>query len=320
MDGSAKATGMKDKLVTLIGGGGFLGRYVAQALLAAGARVRVVERDPRRAWFLKPLGGLGQTQFAAADVTRPDTIARAVAGSDALVYLVGTWGPKFEAIHVAGVRAAARAAAATGAEAFVHISALGANAESDSRYYATKAAGEAAAREAFASAVALRPSVVFGPEDKFLNRFAEMIARLPVVPVLKPKARFQPVHVVDVAKAVTAVLAAPAGHAGKTYELAGPEVIAMAELIRWLATATGRDPAIVELPDMAGEALSMIGWLPLAPIKRDQWKMLATDNVASGTLPGFAALGITPTPMAAVAPAWLVRYHKAGRFGARGAA
>ncbi|MES2096750.1 MAG: complex I NDUFA9 subunit family protein [Pseudomonadota bacterium] len=309
---------MKDKLVTLIGGGGFLGRYIAQELLAVGARVRIVERDPRRAFFIKPLGGLGQTQFVAADVTKPDTVARAVAGSDAVVYLVGTWGPNFEGLHVAGVRSAAEAASAAGAEAFVLISALGADADSPSRYYATKAAGEAAARTAFPAATILRPSVVFGPEDQFLNRFAAMVAGMPVVPVLRAHAKFQPVHVVDIARAVTKVVGDGA-LAAKTYELAGPEVIEMGALIRWLATAIGRNPTILELPDVAGELLSLVGFLPGAPIKRDQWKMLATDNIASGTLPGLAALGIAGTPMEAVASGWLVRYRKAGRFGTRAA-
>ncbi|THD37507.1 MAG: complex I NDUFA9 subunit family protein [Sphingomonas sp.] len=311
---------MKDKLVTLIGGGGFLGRYIAQELLAGGARVRIVERNPRKAWFLKPLGGLGQTQFAAADVTRPDTIARVVAGSDAVVYLVGTWGPNFKGVQQDGLRAAAEAARAAGAEAFVDISTIGADPNSDSKYYATKGAGEAAARGAFPGTTILRPSVVFGPEDKFINRFAAMVATLPAVPVLKPGARFQPVHVVDVAKAVARVLADPMAHAGKTYELAGPEVIAMRDLVRWLAEAIGRSPSIVELPDIAGNVLSMLGFLPLAPIKRDQWKMMQTDNVATGTLPGLSALGIMPTPMEAVAASWLVRYRKAGRFGTRAAA
>lgn len=311
---------MKDKLVTLVGGGGFLGRYIAQELLAAGARVRIAERDPRRAWFLKPLGGLGQTQFAACDVTSPDTVARAVAGSDAVVYLVGTWGPNFKGIQQDGLRAAAEAAKAAGVDAFVDISTIGADPESDSKYYATKGAGEAAARAAFPDTVILRPSVVFGPEDKFINRFAAMVAGLPVIPVLKPKARFQPVHVVDVARAVKRVLADPGAHAGKTYELAGPEVIEMAELIRWLAASIGRSPEVIELPDMAGDVLSMFGFMPGAPIKRDQWKMLQTDNVATGTVPGLSALGIVPTPMEAVAPGWLVRYRKAGRFGVRAAA
>lgn len=311
---------MKDKLVTLIGGGGFLGRYIAQELLAAGARVRIAERDPRRAYFLKPLGGLGQTQFAACDVTKHETVGRAIAGSDAVVYLVGTWGPNFKGIQQDGLRAAAEAAKAEGVAAFVDISTIGADAESDSKYYATKGAGEVAARAAFPATTILRPSVVFGPEDKFINRFATMIASMPVVPVLKPKARFQPVHVVDVAKAVTRVLADPGAHAGKTYELAGPEVIMMGELIDWLAASIGRSPTVVELPDMAGNALSMLGFLPGAPIKRDQWKMLQTDNVATCRIPGLSALGIVPTPMEAVAPGWLVQYRKAGRFGARAAA
>ncbi len=314
---------MKDKLVTLIGGGGFIGRYVAQELLAAGARIRVVERDPRRAWFLKPLGGLGQTQFVAADVTKPDTIARAVAGSDAVVYLVGTWGPDFHGIHVAGVRASAKAARDTGAAAFLHLSALGADAESPSRYYASKAAGEAAAREVFPDAIVLRPSVVFGPEDKFLNRFAGMISSAPgvfgraAVPVLRAGAKFQPVHVVDVARAVVRALEESDSQAGRTIEATGPEVITMRDLLRWLSETIGREADFIELPDIAGQAIAYAGFLPGAPIKLDQWKMLKTDNVASGTLPGLESLGITPTPMEAVAGSWLVQYRKAGRFGLR---
>ena len=311
---------MKDKLVTLIGGGGFIGRYIAQELLAAGARVRIAERDPRRAWFLKPLGGLGQTQFAACDVRRPDTVARAVAGSDAVVYLVGTWGPDFAGLQQTGLRDAAIAARDAGVAAFVDISAIGADPESPSRYYATKGAGEAAAQAAFPDITVLRPSVVFGPEDKFLNRFAAMVARLPIVPVLKPQARFQPVYAADLAKAVARVLADPGQHGGKTYELAGPETVTMIELVEWLARSIGRSPEIVPLPDVAGNALSMFGFLPGAPIKRDQWKMLQADNVASGRFPGLAALGVTATPMEAVAPGWLVRYRKHGRFGARVAA
>lgn len=304
---------MRDKLVTLIGGGGFIGRYVAQELLAAGARVRVVERDPRRAWFIKPLGGLGQTQFAAADATKPETLARVIAGSDAVVYLVGTWGPDFEAVHVGGVRAAARAATATGASAFVLLSALGADAQSGSRYFATKAAGEAAAREEFPGVTVLRPATVFGPEDKFLNRFAAMMANR-VVPMLRPETRFQPVHVVDLARAAAAAVADPAAHGGRTYELAGPEVLTMRGLMRWLAQATGRTPTFVELPDALG-GLAVL--LPGGPITRDQWKMLQVDNIADGTLPGLDAFGIEPAPMEAVAPGWLVRFHKAGRFGLR---
>ena len=313
---------IKDRLVTLIGGGGFIGRYVAQELLAAGARVRVVERDPRRAWFLKPLGGLGQTQFVAADATKPETIARAVAGSDAVVYLVGTFGPNYQELHVDGVRAAGEAAAAAGAQAFVHLSALGADPESPSKYLSSKAHGEAALRKAFPAATIVRPSVVFGPEDKFLNRFAQLIVNgsnlpLPTVPVLRAKARFQPIHVVDVARAVTALLADPGAHGGKIFEAAGPEVVTMRELIDWLAATLGREPGIVEIPDLFGQLIAYAGFLPGAPITLDQWKMLQVDNVASETLPIISQLGLTLTPMEAVAPAWLVQYRKAGRFGLR---
>lgn len=313
---------MKDKLVTLIGGGGFIGRYIAQELLAAGARIRVVERDPRHAWFLKPLGGLGQMQFVAADVTKPDTIARAVAESDAVVYLAGTWGPDFQGVHVVGVRAAAQAARETGATAFVHLSALGADAESPSLYCASKAAGEAAAREVFPDAIVLRPSVVFGPEDKFLNRFAGMISSAPtvfgraVVPVLSAGAKFQPVHVVDVARAVVRALIASEAHAGQTIEATGPEIVTMGGLLRWLADTIGREADFIELPDLLGQAIAYAGVVG-GPIKLDQWKMLKTDNVASGALPGLESLGIAPTPMEAVAPSWLVQYRKAGRFGLR---
>lgn len=307
---------MKDRLVTVIGGGGFLGRYVVQALLAKGARVRVAERDPRRAFYLKPLGGLGQTQFVAADVTRPDTIARAIEGSDAAVNLVGSFTGNLQRIHVGGAQAVGEAAAkaGAGAGAVVHLSAIGADPEAESVYGRTKGEGEAAVRAAFPNATVLRPSTVFGREDRFLNRFAEMIARFPVVPVLRPQVRFQPVFAGDVGEAVAAALAEPEAHGGKTFEIAGPDVLTMLDLHRWLAGAIGRDPSFVELPDMAG---SLLAALPLSPINSDQWKMLGRDAVAAPGSAGLDALGIAPTPLGAVAPAWLVRFRRAGRFGAR---
>ncbi|WP_448502522.1 complex I NDUFA9 subunit family protein [Sphingomonas sp.] len=307
---------MDGKLVTLFGGGGFLGRYVAQDLLAAGARVRVAQRDPQRAFFLKPLGGLGQTQFVAADVKRPDTIARAVAGSDAVVNLVGTF-TDYRAINVDAARAMAEAAVAAGAGALVQISAIGADAASPSLYGRTKAEGEAAVRGAFPAATILRPSVVFGQEDQFLNRFAGMIATLPVVPILKPEARFQPVYVADVAKAVTAALADPLTHGGKTYELGGPDTLSMADIHHLIADSIGRRPAMPHLPDAVGSAMASLGFLPGAPITRDQWLMLQTDNVVAKGAEGLSALGVTPTPIGAVAPGWLIRYRRHGRFGAK---
>ncbi|MDF2496137.1 complex I NDUFA9 subunit family protein [Sphingomonas sp.] len=302
---------MKDKLVTLIGGGGFLGRYVAQALLGAGARVRVAQRDPREAWYLKPLGGLGQTQFVAADITRPDTLARAVAGSDAVVNLVGSFTGDLLRVHVDGPQALAKAAQAAGVEALVHISAIGADAEGESYYARTKGEGEAAVREAFSAATILRPSTVFGPEDKFINMFAGMIAKLPMVPVLKPDTRFQPVFAGDVGDAVAAVVRTPGAFAGRTFELGGPDVFTMMQLNEWIARAIGRQPSFVRVPDALGGVLAAVPFVPVSP---DQWKLLQKDTVVAAGAEGLSALGITPTPLASVAPGWLVRYQRQGRF------
>ena len=301
---------MRDRLVTVFGGGGFIGRYAVQALLARGARVRLATRDPRRAYFLKPLGGLGQTQAVAADLGRPDTVVRAVEGADAVVNLVGTFATRaMVRIHVDGARTVAQAAAAAGAAALVHLSAIGADAAGASRYAKTKGDGEAAVRAAFPAATILRPSVVFGPEDQFLNRFAQLIARAPVVPVLRAPARFQPVFAGDVAAAIALAATEPERFAG-IYELGGPETPSMAALLHWIAREIGRPAArFIELPDIAGAAIAAAGFLPGAPITRDQWLMLQQDNVVALDAAGLAAFGIVPTPMAAVAPGWLVRYR-----------
>ncbi|MCC2981561.1 complex I NDUFA9 subunit family protein [Sphingomonas sp. IC4-52] len=302
---------MRDRLFTLIGGGGFLGRYVAQALLATGARVRVAQRDPREAWYLKPLGALGQTQFVAADITRPDTIERAIAGADGVVNLVGSFTGNLNRIHVEGPRALAQAARNAGVEAMVHVSAIGADPQAEALYAQTKGAGEAAVRDAFPGATILRPSTVFGREDKFINMFARMVARFPVVPVLKPNVRFQPVFAGDVGDAVATVLRDPATFAGRTFELGGPDVLTMLELQQWIGRQIGRHPSFVPMPDALGGLLAA---LPGAPISRDQWKLLQKDTVVTQGAEGLQALGITPTPLAAVAPGWLVQYQRAGRF------
>lgn len=302
---------LDNRLVTLMGGGGFIGRYVAQALLRAGARLRIAQRDPRQAYYLKPLGGLGQTQFVAADITRPETIARALHGADAAVNLVGTFDGNLTRVHVDGAGAVGEAATAAGLAALVHISAIGADAEAPSIYARTKAGGEQAVRAAFPAATILRPSTVFGREDQFVNRFAGMIARLPVVPVLKPEARFQPVFVGDVAKAVTAALGDPARFGGHIYELGGPEIVTMMELHREIADMIGHHPPLLPLPDAVGAALAMA---PGTPITRDQWQLLGRDSVVTQDVEGLEALGVARTPLGAVAPGWLVRYRRAGRF------
>jgi NADH dehydrogenase len=308
---------MKDRLVTLIGGGGFLGRYVAQELYAAGARVRIAQKRPRDAWFLKPLGGLGQTQFVAADITAPDTVARAVEGSDLVVNLAGTFGGAMQKVHVDGARHVAEAAQRSGTTALVHISAIGADPESAAAYGRSKAQGERAVREAFPSATILRPSVMFGREDAFVNRFAGMIASAPIVPILRAEARFQPAYVADVAAVAVKALTDPGRHGGHVYELGGPDILTMAALYRWIAGAIGRNVPFVELPDALG---GLVALLPGGPISQDQWRMLQQDNIVSAGAEGFDAFGVAPTPLAAVAPSWLVRFRRHGRFGQPGPA
>ena len=300
------------QLITVLGGGGFLGRYVVQRLLAQGARVRIAEREPRKALFLKPLGGLGQTQFVAADVRDAASVARAVQGSDAVINLVGAF-DDMVAVQADGARHVAAAAKSAGARALVHISAIGADSESPSAYGRSKGDGEAAVRKAFPGAAILRPSILFGREDNFINRFATMIRFLPVVPVVAPQTKFQPVYVGDVADAVLATLGEDA--AGNMFELGGPQVLTMLDLQRWIAAATGRKRLFVELPDMVSGALATgLGWAPGAPITKDQWLMLQRDNVVAAGAAGLGQLGITPTSLAAVADGWLVQYRRHGRF------
>jgi uncharacterized protein YbjT (DUF2867 family) len=307
-----------DRLVTVFGGGGFLGRYAVQALFRAGARVRIVQRDPRRAWFLKPLAGLGQCQFVAADIRDRDRVRAAAAGSEAVVNLAGILKGDFHGVHVAGACNVAEAAAETGAAALVHVSAIGADAESESRYGCTKGQGEEAVRAAFPSATVVRPSVLFGREDNFLNRFAGLARLAPVLPVIRPRTRFQPLYAADAGRAVAAAALDPRRHSDKTYELGGPQILSMRELIEWICSTTGRGRMLVEIPDMAAAWLARLtGWMPGAPLTFDQWLMLQRDNVATPGSSGLAAFGIAATPLAAVAEGWLTAYRRHGRFAAK---
>jgi uncharacterized protein YbjT (DUF2867 family) len=305
-------------LITIFGGSGFIGRYVCEALLKTGARLRVAERDPRRGWFLQPLGSVGQVSVIAADLGRPETIARTVEGADGVINLVGIFKGNLELIHVQGAGRLAAAARAAGAKAFVHISAIGADINSPSEYGRTKGQGEEAVRAAFPKATIIRPSVVFGPEDDFTNRFASM-ANSPLLPVIAPKTRFQPVYVRDLGRAISAAALEPRTHGGKTYELAGPEVKTMRDLNAQIAELAGYHPDLADVPDFIASAVASLGFLPGAPLSRDQWLMLQRDNVASGELPGFQAFGIIPAPLGAVAPEWLGRFRKGGRFAPRAA-
>lgn len=304
------------KLVTLFGGGGFVGRALAQELFSRGWRIRIAQRDPRRAYAVKSLGGLGQTQFAVADITQPNSVAHAVSDADAVVNLAGILNGDFDEIHVTGAETVARAAAAADIPVLVHVSAIGADPASASAYGRTKGEGEAAVRAAFPRATIVRPSIIFGRDDQFTNRFAGLVRTLPIVPVIAGDTKLQPVFVADVAKALAEAIVNPAVHAGNTYALGGPDVMSMAEINAWLAEAIGRTPMFFPVPPGIAKMLTALtGWAPGAPITRDQLTMLAKDNVADPALPGLAALGVTATPLSAVAPSWLTGYRKHGRFG-----
>ena len=308
----------RDRVVTLFGGGGFLGRYAVQALARTGARLRIVQRDPGRAFFLKPLAAVGQIQFAGADIGDSASVRAAVRGSDAVVNLVGILKGNFDAVHVRGARHVAAAAAEAGVQALVHVSAIGADPEGESHYARSKGEGEAAVRSAFPGATILRPSVVFGQEDQFINRLAAMARLAPALPVISGGTRFQPVYVADVGRAAADAALDPGRYGGETYELGGPQLLTMRELMAWVCEQTGHGRPLIDVPDTAGRLLARLtGWLPGAPITWDQWLMLRRDNVVSAGAKGLEAFGLRPTPLAAVAEGWLTRYRRHGRFAAK---
>ena len=300
--------------IVLVGGSGFVGRHVAQAVLRAGARVRIAARHLEKAWAMKTLGDLGCVEFARVDVTQPETVARALNGADAVVNLVGAFTGNLDAVQGAGVGALATAARGAGARAFVHLSAIGADAASRVPYARTKAEGEAAVLAAFPTASVLRPSVIFGPDDNFINMFGQMMVNLPFLPVFVPTGRLQPVFVDDVAAAVVAALVDPRGAGGRTFELGGPEVLTMLDLNQRIATAIGRGTRLIP---MADGIAALFAALPGTPISMDQIRLLQAGNVANAALPGLADLGVAARPLGLFLDRWMARYRKHGRFGAR---
>ncbi|MEX2650642.1 MAG: complex I NDUFA9 subunit family protein [Alphaproteobacteria bacterium] len=304
---------MPARLVTIYGGSGFIGRHLVRRLAADGWRIRVAVRDPEAGLFLKPMGGVGQIALVRADVRDADAVGAAAAGADAIVNLVAILyeggGRTFQAIHVDGAANIARAAAQAGVKRLVHVSAIGADKTSPAAYGRTKAQGEEAARAGFPGATILRPSIVFGAEDQFFNRFAALARVSPALPVIAGATRFQPVFVGDVAEAVRRCLDDPAS-AGKTYELAGPRVYTFRELLRYVLQVTGRRRLLVPVPTgIAMLQATVLELLPVPPLTRDQVRMLQRDNVAG--VPGLAELGITPTPVESVVPGYLARFRRA---------
>ncbi len=300
-------------VATIIGGSGFIGRYVTKRLAAAGHVVRVAVRDPERAAALKPMGRVGQIVPLYANITADGTLARALDGAELVVNLVGILAERasgdFSRIQAEGAGRVARLASAAGVTRLVQMSAIGADPAGPAQYARTKAEGEALVRQFFPSATVLRPSLVFGPEDQFFNRFASLAMISPIMPVIAGASRFQPVYVGDVADAVAAALTRPEA-ASTTYELGGPKVMTFREILAWILAQIDRHRPLVTVPDAAARLMASI---PFSGLTSDQLLMLQRDNVADPALPGLAALGITPTPIDLIVPAYLARYRKGGQ-------
>jgi NADH dehydrogenase len=322
------------KLVTVFGGTGFVGRSVVKALADAGWRVRIASRRPDRAFASQTAGTVGQISAVQANLRYPDSVARALVGAQAAVNLVGLLaesGPQtFASLHVGGARAIATAAKAAGVTHFVQMSAIGADPQSTSVYGRTKAEGEQAVRDLIPEAVILRPSVVFGQDDKFFNRFAAMARILPALPLIGGgKSRLQPVFVGDVAAA--AALAVDGKATGGTiYELGGPTADTFKDILSFILEVTGRRRFLLPLPFPAAEAMGRateiakklsFGLLPeMMDLTQDQVELLKKDNVVSPEAIAenrtLQALGITPESYQSFVPTYLYRYRKTGQYAA----
>lgn len=318
--------GQTPGLVTIFGGSGFVGRYAVRTLAQAGWRIRAASRRPDLAGYLQPMGGVGQILPVQANLRYPASVARAVEGAKAVVNCVGLLAPggaqSFAAVHVAGAKAAAKAAREAGVEHFVHVSAIGADKKSSAHYARSKADGEAAVLEEFPSAIILRPSIVFGPEDEFFNRFAAMARVSPVLPLIGGgRTKFQPVYVGDVAEAIAKCVAG-LGRPGATYELGGPEVLSFRELLDRTLLYSGRNRGFLPLPFWAAKLQAVLTWpLPnaLRPVTLDQVKLLERDNVVSTlaadkglTLTGLGLLN--PKSVDSIVPAYLERFKAKGQY------
>ncbi len=307
---------MRDEIVTIFGGAGFIGRHLVRRLAARGATLRVATRSPNSAGHLLPMGDPGQivlVRFAEDEMT----LAKLVEGASAVVNLVGILFERragdFERVHAVLPGRIGAAARAAGVGRLVHLSAIGADPASASLYARSKAQGEAAVRAAFPEAVILRPSIVFGPEDGFFNRFAAMARIAPALPLVGGgTTRFQPVYVGDVAEAILAGLERPEA-AGRTYELGGPKVYTFKELLEYVLRVTGRRRLLLPLPfPLARLQARLLELLPNPPLTRDQVTLLERDNVVSPGAAGLAELGITPTPLEVVVPDYLAAYRVCG--------
>jgi len=320
---SSYVTSHSDTLVTVFGGSGFLGRHVVRALAKRGYRIRVGVRRPELAGHLQPLGKVGQIHAVQANLRYPASVEAATRGAAAVVNLVGILAGQgaqtFDAVHVKGAAAVAKAAAGAGAP-LVHVSAIGADAESASAYARSKAAGEAAVREAAPASIIMRPSVVFGPEDDFTNRFAAMARLMPVLPLIGGGGtKMQPVYAGDVAHAIADAVDGVAKERA-TYELGGPEVLTLREINQIILAMTDRERTLVPLPFGLARLNALLLQFAPAPftLTRDQVTLLQSDNVVSDAAKAagltLEGLGITPDSLEAVAPQYLWRFRPQGQF------
>jgi len=304
---------LSGQLVTIFGGSGYIGNYVAQTLLARGARLRLASRNPQKGFPLKPLANLGQLQFMPCDITREAHVAAALDGASHVVNLVGAFEGDLMALMGEAPGTVARLAAERGLAAMVHVSAIGADAGSSAAYARAKAAGEEKVRAAFPQATILRPSIVFAKDDNFLNLFGGMIELLPAMPVFGPEVKLQLVYADDVAEAVAVALEHPERHGGRTFELGGPEQLTMMEIHERIAAAQGRKRRFIAMPDSLSAAFAA---LPGTPMSRDQWTLLKAGNVVAEGALTLADLGIEARPLGLFLDKWMLRYRKHGRFGA----
>ncbi|WP_428535499.1 complex I NDUFA9 subunit family protein [Rhodopila sp.] len=304
------------RVATIFGGSGFIGRYVVKRLAQQGFIVRVPSRQPEAALFLKPMGAVGQIVPLFASIGNEATVHRAVEGAEVVVNLVGalteSGAASFQAVHTEGSERIARLAAASGVSQLIQISAIGADPNSASRYASSKGRAEQAVLAAFPQATVMRPSLVFGIEDKFFNRFAEIARLAPIMPVISGDTKMQPVYVCDVADAVMAARASSAAQ-GKVFELGGPRVWTFREILAYILKATRRERRLVDIPmGLARLQASILQHVPGKPLTPDQLLMLSSDNIVSPGALGLADLGITPTPVELVVPGFLSRFQPGG--------
>lgn len=308
------------KIITVFGGTGFVGRHLIWQLARTGAQIRVATRVKQRGFFLRPAGDVGQVIPVACDIHSDASVRAALQGATHAVNLTGIIAEKgkkgtFQKVHVEASERIARLSREAGIETLVHVSALGASPDASSRYARSKAEGESKAIHAFSQTVVLRPSVIFGPEDKFFNLFASVARDMRILPLLGGgRTKMQPVYVADVAKAIVNVITAgnPAKHHGHIYDLAGPRVYTFRELLEAMKSVTRQDACFFSLPFPIAKVMAVI---PFVPLTCDQVNALKSDSVSQSGAPGFKELGVEPASVESVLPGYLLRYLPGGAFG-----